>query len=156
MKKMRLLFLIITLIIGLVPLVSCTEKPRADMPYGKVVDMYIQGGEDPLYKNEKNIRVKEEEVKQLTSTEGIYKRVPLVVEATNRGADGMVTVHAVCNLDTLHFNQDSQNQFVKRGEATLFKFVFWVSLNEWTPYYNADEGVNAFTVQAVNIADLPD
>jgi hypothetical protein len=156
MKKLLSLCLIISLIIGTVPLIACGGEPQTSLPYGRIVDTYIQRGDEPLYKNAKNQRISEEEALQLANTEVVYYRVPLIVEVGNYGADGWMTAHASCNLTTLGFHQDAQNEYAKTGESAIFKFAFYVSMTEWISYQNEGRELDAFTVQAVNVADLAD
>jgi hypothetical protein len=156
MQKLLSLCLIISLIIGTVPLLSCSDKPQTDLPYGVIVDKYINVVWEYEFKDERNNLVSHEEALQRVNTEVIYARVPLTVEARNDGADGWLTVQASCNLKTLGFHQDAQNVYAAKGESELFRFEFWISMTEWAPYENTETAVNAFTVQAVNVADLAD
>jgi hypothetical protein len=156
MKKLLTLCLIVSLIIGTVPMLACGDKPETGLPYGKIVDKFIYAGATPQYKDANNNIVSEEEALQRANTEVIYKRIPLTVEVRNEGADGWLTVHVSCNLNTRGFHQDAQNGYAATGKTDILNFVFWVSLNEWTPYVQADRGIDAFTIQAINVADLAD
>jgi hypothetical protein len=156
MRKLLSLCLIISLIIGIVPLLSCADKPQTDLPYGVIVDKYLPVVWEYQFKDERNNTVSIEEARQRYETEVIYVRVPLTVEARNDGADGVLTVHASCNLNTRGFHQDAQNEYAAKGESALFRFEFWISMTEWAPYEKTEKAIDVFTVQAINVADFAD
>lgn len=130
------------------------------MPYGEVLSWRANISETD-YKTERNVKIDEDDVYKLykEGTQKIYVAVFLPVSVVNKGAEGILTFHAACNLDTLNNQyQDSVNITLRKEQEGSISFSFWVNITE-IPEVSTQENhekwsAEAFSIQAVNLQDF--
>ena len=105
-----------------------------------------------LWKNERNVQFQDPPD---FSSGTFYRLTKLDAAVINRGAEGMITFHAACHVDTLGTNQDAQNIVLKEGAKGNIRFQFWVEESALEEVDRMDSWDSAFTVQAVNLGDIP-
>ena len=127
------------------------------MPYGEVISWRADISEED-FKTERNVTIEKDEVAALykEGTQKIYVAVIIPVTVVNKGAEGILTFHAVCHLDTLNNkNQDSVNTTLRKNQEGSIRFWFWVNVADIPDYETQAEydswSKQAFTVQAVNL-----
>ncbi|MFC1893926.1 hypothetical protein ACFLYR_07920 [Chloroflexota bacterium] len=152
MKKILYVFLVVTLLSGLVLSVSCTCTKK-EMPYGEVLWWRANISETD-FKTERNTKVDRQTATDLykEGTSKVYVLVNLPVEVVNKGAHGILTFHAACHLDTLsNKNQDSVNITLGNNQEGNIAFAFWVNVADVPAHPSTEWSKEAFTIQALNL-----
>ena len=127
-------FLIITLLIGLIPLVSCNCE-QEDLPWGTVneVTIYPDWSTPLAYDDDDG---------------NPYRRILVTAKVTNEGSDGIVFFHIKVK-DSLRLDQDTKSFFLKKGENSQVDWVIYTKVDEKE---EQEKGYGEVaTVQAVNV-----
>ena len=166
MKKFLPVILTISLVFGLMPLLSCacSEETLKLLPYGEVIDWYPRLDVSTLPKDDRNTHVDYEKAEEISVAGGtLYLPIDLVVKVRNTGEDGAVVFHAECKVDTGRNNQDEATNIslAKDQEGEVY-FKFYVSTKaipiviregQYIAIDDFDKD-SLFIIEAVNLKDV--
>ena len=152
MKRVLYLALVVALLSTPALLAAaCGKEDLGKMPFGEV--LYWNHELTQEVKNTSNVIIDPTLAPPISeaSSGQYYEGVFLKVTVVNKGANGILTFHAVCNLKTLGKGQYAQNITLKENEEGEIIFRFWVDLQDVWGTIVRSEWSQAFTVQAVNL-----
>ncbi|MFC1866109.1 hypothetical protein ACFLYB_05305 [Chloroflexota bacterium] len=152
MKRILYLALVVALLSTPALMVSaCGKEDLGKMPFGEV--RYWNHELTQEVKNTSNVIIDPTLAPPISEAGSgqYYEGVFLKVIVVNKGANGILTFHAVCNLKTIGKSQYAQNITLKENEEGEIIFRFWVDLQDVWGTIVRSEWSQAFTVQAVNL-----
>ena len=144
--------LFVVLVAGLtLPVVSCSEEQKADLPYGEVESWR------PFFNGQmKDYRNKPVQNENENYEPPLYYLINVDTHVVNTGADGMLTFHARCLLTAKNDkNQQSHNITLNTNQRGDIIFQFWVERDSWLDW-DYDDYEQAFKIQALNLGDIFD
>jgi hypothetical protein len=157
MKKYLPIVVIISLIIGVMSVTSCTceKETLAKFPYGEIVSWKAQLDGSQI-KDESNKLIDGQRAIEIRDEGGtVYWLVNLYLRVRNIGEEGVVVFHATCKVDTgRNKNEQTTSVSLKKNQEANVQFSFWVNADEIPMTYNQEYFNSIYTVQAVNLHDF--